>query len=96
MINYKIDNGLQEWSKWQEISFVNLKGDPTAQKFQLPNTIENADENEEVIQSWKKIAVLSASSDLNSVPFYIGYYDESINLFLFRFNGGIQWAPDQG
>ena len=81
MINYKMEHGLQDWSNWHEISSVHIDGDPNAQKFILENTAKNAFENEKVIQSWKKAAVLKATSQ-EPTSFYIGFYDMKMNLFL--------------
>ena len=81
MINYKIEHGLQSWDNWHEISSVHIDGDPNAQKFVLENTEENAEKNEKIIQSWKNVAVLKATSQ-ELATFNIGFYDMKMNLLL--------------
>ncbi len=82
MINYKLENNLQDWSAWHEVKMIEVKGDPEAQPFTLPDTVENADANEKVIQSWKKIAVFRATSQESAIAFKIGFIKDGLNLFI--------------
>jgi len=69
MKNYKIENNLVGDEKWPNIPFVAVKG---ISKERSASGIDDVVERENVIQSWKNIAVMKATSD-KPTKFYIGF-----------------------
>lgn len=68
MINYKLENNLIGDENWPRFSGVFVKGISG-------ETEKDVDNNESIIQSWKNVVIMRASSE-SLIKFYIGYYNQ--------------------
>ena len=78
MINYKLTHNLIGAENWPRIATVFIKGVPNETNVSS-NKLE--EENEKIIQSWKNVVVLRATSK-KPTEIYIGFYNQAIASFL--------------
>lgn len=71
MINYKLEKNLVGGINWPRVSMVSVQGIPVEPRLISSNTEE---ENEKIIQSWKNVVVLRATSE-KPTEFYLGFYN---------------------
>ena len=73
MINYKQKHNLIDVKNWPNLPTVFVKGvsdEPTV------SSDNNDEENEKIIQSWKNVAVLRATSE-QPTTFHFGFYNQA-------------------
>ena len=78
MINYKLEHNLTGGKNWPRISTVFIKGIPSEPDI---SSEKSEEENEKIIQSWKNVAVIRATSE-NPTEIYLGYYNHDSIVYL--------------
>ena len=78
MINYKLEHNLTGGKNWPRIKTVFIKGIPGEPDV---SSEKSEEENEKIIQSWKNVAVIRATSE-NPTEIYLDYYNHDSIVYL--------------